>query len=229
MLHVSGANCRTCFRSSISRFCRPISSTRCSTSAARPRSTSAFRATTTKRPTPSRPSLRRTSTAYPGIVDSHVYQVPDGPALAIDVDRARALEVGLGQQNLAGNLVTSLNNSLQLIAEFLAGPQEERELPARRADADVPDRFDAGSLDASGHRSAELSAADADERRELQSDQGADGAFRSSTSDRFSTCTPMCEGRDLDSAAAEIDKVIDAARKTRPRASRSRSAARSRR
>jgi multidrug efflux pump subunit AcrB len=54
----------------------------------------------------------------PGIVDSHVYQVPDGPALAIDIDRARALEFGLGQQSLAANLVTSLNNSLQLSPNF---------------------------------------------------------------------------------------------------------------
>jgi multidrug efflux pump subunit AcrB len=54
----------------------------------------------------------------PGIVDSHVYRVPDGPALAIDIDRARALEFGLGQQSLAANLVTSLNNSLQLSPNF---------------------------------------------------------------------------------------------------------------
>ena len=62
----------------------------------------------------------------PGIVDSHVYQVPDAPALAIDVDRARALEFGLGQQSLASKSRDLPEQQLAAIAQFLVGPQEER-------------------------------------------------------------------------------------------------------
>ena len=62
----------------------------------------------------------------PGIVDSHVYQVPDGPALAIDIDRAQALEFGLGQQSLAANSRDLPEQQLAAIAQFLVGPQEER-------------------------------------------------------------------------------------------------------
>jgi multidrug efflux pump subunit AcrB len=62
--------------------------------------------------------IARDLRAVPGIVDSHVYQVPDAPAITVDLNRAQALEFGLGQQNVAGNLVTSLNNSLQLSPNF---------------------------------------------------------------------------------------------------------------
>jgi multidrug efflux pump subunit AcrB len=62
--------------------------------------------------------LARELNGVPGIVDAHVHQVPDAPALSVDVDRARALEFGLGQQGIAGNLVQSLNNSLQLTPNF---------------------------------------------------------------------------------------------------------------
>src|SRR4029077_3386232 len=62
--------------------------------------------------------LARDLRGVAGIVDSHVYQVPDAPALTVDVNRAQALEFGLSQQGLAGNLVTSLNNSLQLSPNF---------------------------------------------------------------------------------------------------------------
>ena len=93
------------------------------------------------------------------------------PALAIDIDRARALEFGLGQQSLAANLVTSLNNSLQLSPNFWLDRKKSalatRSSCRRRR---TGSSIDSGSLDASGHRSAELSPADADERREIQSD-----------------------------------------------------------
>jgi multidrug efflux pump subunit AcrB len=62
--------------------------------------------------------IARDLRGVPGIVDSHVYQVPDAPEITVDMDRAQALEFGLGQQNVAGNLVTSLNNSLQLSPNF---------------------------------------------------------------------------------------------------------------
>jgi multidrug efflux pump subunit AcrB len=62
--------------------------------------------------------IARDLRAVPGVVDSHVYQVPDAPAITVDLNRAQALEFGLGQQNVAGNLVTSLNNSLQLSPNF---------------------------------------------------------------------------------------------------------------
>jgi multidrug efflux pump subunit AcrB len=59
----------------------------------------------------------------PGVVDSHVFQVPDAPALTIDVDREFAREVGLGQQAVADNVLVSLNNSLQVAPNFWLSPK----------------------------------------------------------------------------------------------------------
>ena len=64
-----------------------------------------------------------------GIVDSHIYQVPNAPALQVNVNRAQALEFGLTQQGVAANLVTSLNNSLQLAPNFWLNTQNSVSYP----------------------------------------------------------------------------------------------------
>ena len=152
----------------------------------------------------------------PGIVDSHVYQVPDGPALAIDIDRAQALEFGLGQQSLAANLVTSLNNSLQLSPNFWLDRKKSVSYPLVVQTPTYRIESNSGSLDASGHRSAELSPADADERREVQSNEVPMVVSQLNIRPVFDVHADV-EGRDLNSAAAEIEKAIDAARQTAPK------------
>jgi multidrug efflux pump subunit AcrB len=67
--------------------------------------------------------LARDLNAIPGVVDSHVFQVPDAPALTVDVDREFAREVGLGQQSVASNMLVSLNNSLQVAPNFWLNPR----------------------------------------------------------------------------------------------------------
>ena len=59
----------------------------------------------------------------PGIVDVHVAQVPDAPALKVDVDRALAGEVGLGQRTLANNLLGDVEQQRPDRAEFLVSPR----------------------------------------------------------------------------------------------------------
>ncbi|HEY2274471.1 MAG TPA: efflux RND transporter permease subunit [Steroidobacteraceae bacterium] len=58
----------------------------------------------------------------PGVVDAHVFQVPDAPALAIDVDRALATEVGLTQQEAAGNMLVTTSSSAQTAPNFWVDP-----------------------------------------------------------------------------------------------------------
>ena len=43
--------------------------------------------------------LTRLIARIPGVVDAHVFQVPDAPALSVDVDRALATQVGLTQRD----------------------------------------------------------------------------------------------------------------------------------
>ncbi len=65
----------------------------------------------------------------PGVVDSHVFQVPDAPAFSVDVDRTLAQEVGLSQQNAATNLLVSLNNSAQIAPNFWVNPNNSVSYP----------------------------------------------------------------------------------------------------
>jgi len=67
--------------------------------------------------------LARDLNAVPGVVDSHVFQVPDAPGLTVKVDRDLARELGLGQQTVADNLLVSLNNSLQVAPNFWLNPR----------------------------------------------------------------------------------------------------------
>lgn len=61
--------------------------------------------------------------SVPGVVDSHVFQVPDAPALTVNVDRNIARELGLGQQAVASDVLVSLNNSLQVAPNFWLDPK----------------------------------------------------------------------------------------------------------
>jgi multidrug efflux pump subunit AcrB len=58
----------------------------------------------------------------PGLVDAHVFQVPDAPALGIDVDRTLAGELGLSQQAAADNVLIATNSSAQSAPNFWVDP-----------------------------------------------------------------------------------------------------------
>ncbi len=67
--------------------------------------------------------VARDLNSVPGVVDSHVFQVPDSPALTVNVDRDLARELGLGQQSVASDVLVSLNNSLQVAPNFWLDPR----------------------------------------------------------------------------------------------------------
>ncbi len=50
----------------------------------------------------------------PGVVDSHIHQVLNGPDLHFDVDRIKAAELGLTQLDVANNLNIALSSSAQV-------------------------------------------------------------------------------------------------------------------
>jgi multidrug efflux pump subunit AcrB len=58
----------------------------------------------------------------PGVVDAHVFQVPNAPALSVDVDRALATEVGLTQREAASNVLVTTNSSAQTTPNFWVDP-----------------------------------------------------------------------------------------------------------
>ena len=62
--------------------------------------------------------LARDIARVPGIVDSHVFQVSKAPSLAMDVDRALAMQVGLDQRATASDVLVGTNGSAQISPNF---------------------------------------------------------------------------------------------------------------
>jgi multidrug efflux pump subunit AcrB len=67
--------------------------------------------------------------AVPGIVDSHVFQIPDAPTLGIDVDRARAMQLGLAQRATAEDVLVTTNSSAQSAPNFWIDPHTRVSYP----------------------------------------------------------------------------------------------------
>ncbi|HEX4164024.1 MAG TPA: efflux RND transporter permease subunit, partial [Bryobacteraceae bacterium] len=59
----------------------------------------------------------------PGAVDVHIHQVLDGPSLHLDIDRTRAAEFGLTQQDVANSVYVSLSSSAQVSPNFWLDPK----------------------------------------------------------------------------------------------------------
>ncbi|HLW23176.1 MAG TPA: efflux RND transporter permease subunit, partial [Steroidobacteraceae bacterium] len=61
--------------------------------------------------------------SVPGVVDAHVFQVPNAPALTVDVDRAFATETGITQQQAANDVLIATNSSAQSSPNFWVDPR----------------------------------------------------------------------------------------------------------
>ena len=67
--------------------------------------------------------LRTKIAAIPGAVDVHLQQVMDSPSLRIDVDRTRAAEFGLRQQDVANSLFVSMASGYAVAPNFWVDPK----------------------------------------------------------------------------------------------------------
>jgi multidrug efflux pump subunit AcrB len=59
----------------------------------------------------------------PGLVDVHVHQVAASPALRVNVDRTRAVQVGITQRDVANALLSSLASSSDAAPNFWLNPE----------------------------------------------------------------------------------------------------------
>jgi multidrug efflux pump subunit AcrB len=64
-----------------------------------------------------------------GVVDAHVFQVPDAPSLKVNVDRTIAQQVGMTQDEVAQSLLVSLNSSAQIAPNFWLDPRNAVSYP----------------------------------------------------------------------------------------------------
>jgi multidrug efflux pump subunit AcrB len=68
-------------------------------------------------------ALLRKLRQVPGAVDLRIQQAFDYPRINVDVDRTRAQDLGLTQQNVASNLLVSLSGSFQTSPSFWIDPK----------------------------------------------------------------------------------------------------------
>jgi multidrug efflux pump subunit AcrB len=147
-----------------------------------------------------------------GVVDAHVFQVPDAPALTVDLDRALATTAGITQQGAASDVLVATNSSAQSAPNFWVDPRNSVSYPLV---VQVP-AYRIGS------------------RQDLQTlpvasaNQGATDQLLMSIATVGRTAVPMVssqsnirpvfdvhadvQGRDLYSAARDIDRELDTLR-----------------
>jgi len=61
--------------------------------------------------------------AVRGAVDVHLHQIVDTPSFFVNVDRVRAAQIGLSEQEIANSMNTSLSSSFQIAPNFWADPK----------------------------------------------------------------------------------------------------------
>jgi multidrug efflux pump subunit AcrB len=66
--------------------------------------------------------VQRRIAGIPGIVDAHLQQELDAPAFMVNIDRSRALQLGLNAQAVANDLNISLSSSEQVAPNFWTDP-----------------------------------------------------------------------------------------------------------
>jgi multidrug efflux pump subunit AcrB len=151
-------------------------------------------------------------TRVAGVVDSHVFQVPNAPALTVDMDRALATETGVTQQEAANNVLVATNSSAQTAPNFWVDPRNSVSYPLV---VQVPTYRISSSQDlqtmpvtsAAGATSGQLLLNLASFGREAVPMVASQLNIRPV----FDVHADV-QGRDLYGAAADIDKVLKADR-----------------
>ena len=157
--------------------------------------------------------------AVPGLADLHIQQPDDQPALTVRVDRTRALQAGLSQREVAQDLLISLSGSGQTSPNFWLNPKNGVSYPLM---VSVP-QYAMDSLQTLANIPLGIGAATA-------SLGGAGGLGQFSSVSRTSqqgvvshyNVQPVLDifgsvrGRDLGAVAADIERIVAAARKDLP-------------
>ena len=149
----------------------------------------------------------------PGIVDSHIFQVPNAPALTVNVDRSLASQLGLDQLGVANDVLVTTNSSAQTKPNFWVDPRNDVSYPlvVQMPTYDIESSHDLWSmpLSSGGEHSNNTQFL----MNVARFDRGTIPMVLSQYNIRpvFDVDADV-QGRDLNSVAYDIDKVIAADR-----------------
>jgi multidrug efflux pump subunit AcrB len=149
----------------------------------------------------------------PGIVDSHIFQVPNAPALTVNVDRSLASQLGLDQLGVANDVLVTTNSSAQTKPNFWVDPRNDVSYPlvVQMPTYDIESSHDLWSMPLSSD--SEHSNNTQFLMNVARFDRGTIPMVLSQYNIRpvFDVDADV-QGRDLNSVAYDIDKVIAADR-----------------
>ncbi len=145
----------------------------------------------------------------PGIVDAHIFQVPDAPAMKLDVDRTLASSMDMTQRDVADNVLVTLSSSAMVSPNFWVNPNNNVtypllvQTPAYRVD--TMQDFANMPITANGGKSKELL------QNVASIGRGVEPMILSQYNIRpvFDIDADV-QGRDLGAVASDIDRVIKA-------------------
>jgi multidrug efflux pump subunit AcrB len=156
--------------------------------------------------------LARAMTTVAGVVDSHVYQVPDAPALTVNLDRVIAAEQGVTQQEAADDVLVATNSSAQTAPNFWVDPRNSVSYPLV---VQLPTYSIGSSQDL---RTMPMTSGTASSQNQLLMNLASFGrdvvpmvASQLNIRPVFDVHADV-QGRDLNSAALDIDKILAAHR-----------------
>jgi multidrug efflux pump subunit AcrB len=156
--------------------------------------------------------LARDLKGVPGVVDSHVFQVPDAPTLNVDVDRALAAQLGMQQRSTANDVLITTNSSAQSAPNFWVDPRNQVSYPlvVQLPTYHIDSPHDLWTMPMTAGLNG---AADQMLMNIARFRRGTAPLVLSQLNIRpvFDVDADV-QGRDLNSAAADIDKVIAADR-----------------
>ncbi|WP_186029468.1 efflux RND transporter permease subunit [Burkholderia gladioli] len=166
----------------------------------------------------------------PGLVDARIQQPGDEPAIDVEVDRTRAILAGLQQRDVSQNLLIALSGSSQTSPNFWLDPTNGVSYPIT---IEAP-QYEIDSLQALANlpmpspRPAEGSASDAagaTPRNLLGSLGSFSRASQQAVVSHYNVQPVLdiyasTQGRDLGGIAADVTKLVDAARAQLPPGSR---------
>jgi multidrug efflux pump subunit AcrB len=154
--------------------------------------------------------LARLIARVPGVVDSHVFQVPDAPALSVDVDRTFASQVGLTQREAASNLLVTTSSSAQTAPNFWVDPHNGVSYPlvVQQPSYDIASSQDLQTMP--------VTAGDGNAQSQLLMNTSSFGRQTAPLVTSQLNIRPVfdvhanVQGRDLYSTSRDIDRVIAA-------------------
>jgi multidrug efflux pump subunit AcrB len=155
-----------------------------------------------------------------GVTDAYIYQVQDAPEIRIDVDRTKALQEGVTQQDVANNVLVSLSSSSLFSPSYYLDPENGFEYTV----AVQTPQYKLDSMDAlMAMPIAAVTQATGQTTPELLS--GLATVSRDTTPEVVSSYNILpsfdvfasVENRDLGGATADVQKLLQPLQKKAPR------------